>query len=38
MNQGKSLALRLDVARATQDAGTRVSGDWRAHFAAAYSF
>jgi hemolysin activation/secretion protein len=38
MNQGKSLALRLDVARATQDAGTRHAGDWRAHFAAAYSF
>lgn len=38
MNQGKSLALRLDVARVTQDAGTREAGDWRAHFAAAYSF
>jgi len=37
-NQGKSLAFRLDVARVTQDAGTRVSGDIRAHFAAAYSF
>ena len=37
-NQGKSLAFRLDVARATQDAGTRLKGDTRAHFAAAYSF
>jgi hemolysin activation/secretion protein len=37
-NQGKSLAFRLDVARATQDAGTRQSGDYRAHFAAAVSF
>ncbi|HUL93201.1 MAG TPA: ShlB/FhaC/HecB family hemolysin secretion/activation protein [Burkholderiales bacterium] len=37
-NMGKSLAFRLDVARVTQDAGTRVSGDWRAHFAAAFSF
>jgi hemolysin activation/secretion protein len=37
-NQGKSLGFRLDVARVTQDAGTRVSGDWRAHFAAAFSF
>jgi hemolysin activation/secretion protein len=37
-NYGKSFAIRLDAARVTQDAGTRVSGDWRAHFAAAYSF
>ena len=37
-NQGKSLAFRLDVARVTQDAGTRQTGDWRAHFAAAYSY
>jgi hemolysin activation/secretion protein len=37
-NQGKSLAFRLDVAKATQDAGTRSKGDTRAHFAAAYSF
>ena len=37
-NQGKFLAFRLDVARATQDAGTRQSGDYRAHFAAAVSF
>jgi hemolysin activation/secretion protein len=37
-NQAKFLAFRLDVARVTQDAGTRVSGDWRAHFAAAISF
>ena len=37
-NQGKFLAFRLDVARVTQDAGTRLSGDYRAHFAAAVSF
>ena len=37
-NQGKLLAFRLDVARVTQDAGTRQSGDMRAHFAAAVSF
>ncbi|HKW36850.1 MAG TPA: ShlB/FhaC/HecB family hemolysin secretion/activation protein [Burkholderiales bacterium] len=37
-NYAKSLAFRLDVARVTQDAGTRVSGDYRAHLAAAYSF
>jgi hemolysin activation/secretion protein len=37
-NQGKSLAFRLDVARVTQDAGTRQAGDWRANFAAAYSY
>jgi hemolysin activation/secretion protein len=37
-NMGKSLAFRLDVARVTQDAGTRQSGDWRVHFAAAYSY
>ena len=38
VNQGKFLAFRLDVARVTQDAGTRVAGDWKAHFAAAVSF
>jgi hemolysin activation/secretion protein len=37
-NLGKSLALRLDFARVTQDAGTRVSGDTRTHFALAYSY
>ncbi len=37
-NQGKSLAFRLDVARVTKDAGTRVNGDYRAHAAVAYSF
>ena len=37
-SQGKAFALRLDVARVTQDAGTRVKGDTRVHFAAAYSF
>ena len=37
-NEGKFLAFRLDVARATQDAGTRQKGDYRAHFAAAISF
>jgi hemolysin activation/secretion protein len=37
-NQGKSLAFRLDVAKVTQDAGTRTKGETRAHFAAAYSF
>ena len=37
-NQGKNLAFRLDVARVTRDAGTRVSGDNRVHFALAYSF
>ena len=37
-NLGKSLAFRLDVARTTQDAGTRKSGDTRAHFALAYSY
>jgi hemolysin activation/secretion protein len=37
-NQGKSLAFRLDAARATQDAGTRTQGETRVHFAAAYSF
>ena len=37
-NQGKFLAFRLDVARATQDAGTRQSGDYRAHFAVAVSY
>jgi hemolysin activation/secretion protein len=38
VNYGKSVAFRLDVARVTQDAGTRVSGDYRAHFAAAVSY
>ena len=37
-NQGKSLAFKLDAARVTQDAGTRIKGDTRVHFAAAYSF
>jgi len=37
-NMGKSLAFRLDVARVTQDAGTRQSGDMRVHFAAAFSY
>jgi hemolysin activation/secretion protein len=38
-NQGKSLAFRLDVARVTEDAGTRLKkGDYRAHAAVAYSF
>jgi hemolysin activation/secretion protein len=37
-NEGKSIAFRLDAARATQDAGTRIKGDTRVHFAAAYSF
>jgi len=37
-NQGKSLAFRLDVARVTKDAGTRLNGDYRAHAAVAYSF
>ena len=37
-NQGKSFAFRLDVARVTQDAGTRLKGDYRAHAAVAYSF
>jgi len=37
-NLGKSLAFRLDLARATQDAGTRKSGDTKAHFALAYSY
>jgi len=37
-NMGKSLAFRLDVARVTQDAGTRQSGDYRAHFAVAVSY
>jgi len=37
-NQGKSLAFRLDAAKVTQDAGTRIKGDTRVHFAAAYSF
>jgi hemolysin activation/secretion protein len=37
-NQGKSLAFRLDAAKVTKDAGTRIKGDTRVHFAAAYSF
>ena len=37
-NQGKSFAFRLDVARVTQDAGTRLNGEYRAHGAVAYSF
>jgi len=37
-SQGKSFALRLDVARVTQDAGTRLKGEYRAHGAVAYSF
>ena len=37
-NQGKSFAFRLDVARVTKDAGTRLDGEYRAHAAVAYSF
>ncbi len=37
-NQGKSFAFRLDVARVTKDAGTRLDGEYRAHVAVAYSF
>ena len=37
-SQGKSFAFRLDVARVTQDAGTRLKGEYRAHGAVAYSF
>jgi hemolysin activation/secretion protein len=37
-NYGKAFAFRLDGARVTQDAGTRLSGDTRVHFAAAVSF
>ena len=37
-NQGKAFAFRLDVARVTQDAGTRLKGEYRAHGAVAYSF
>src|SRR6266853_440002 len=37
-NQGKSFAFRLDVARVTKDAGTRLNGEYRAHGAVAYSF
>ncbi len=37
-NQGKSFAFRLDVARVTKDAGTRLDGQYRAHAAVAYSF
>jgi hemolysin activation/secretion protein len=38
VNQGKSFAFRLDTAWVTQDAGTRLKGEYRAHGAAAYSF
>jgi len=38
VNMGKSLAARLDVARTTQTAGTRVKGDSKVHAAVAYSF
>jgi len=38
VNMGKSLAARLDVARTTQTAGTRVKGDSKVHAAIAYSF
>jgi hemolysin activation/secretion protein len=37
-NQGKTLAFRIDAAKVTQDAGTRLKGDTRVHFAAAVSF
>jgi len=37
-NQGKSFAFRVDVARVTKDAGTRLDGEYRAHAAVAYSF
>jgi len=37
-NQGKAFAFRLDVARVTRDAGTRLNGEYRAHAAVAYSF
>ena len=37
-NMGKSLAIRLDLARVTHDAGTRVTGDYHANFAVAYSY
>lgn len=37
-NMGKSLAFRLDGAYVTQDAGTRLKGDMRVHFAAAFSY
>jgi len=37
-SQGKSFAFRLDAARVTEDAGTRLKGETRVHFAAAYSF
>lgn len=37
-NMGKSLAVRVDLARVTQDAGTRVTGDYHANFAIAYSY
>jgi hemolysin activation/secretion protein len=36
--QGKSLAFRLDAGRVLQDAGTRLKGESRLHFAVAYSF
>ncbi|MGB5080476.1 MAG: ShlB/FhaC/HecB family hemolysin secretion/activation protein [Burkholderiales bacterium] len=38
VNMGKSLAGRLDVARPTRDAGTRLKGDSKVHAAVAYSF
>ena len=38
VNQGKSFAFRLDAARVTKDAGSRLNGDYRAHAAVAYSF
>jgi len=38
VSMGKSLAGRLDVARPTQAAGTRVKGDNKVHAAVAYSF
>jgi len=38
VSMGKSLAARLDVARPTQDAGTRMKGDTKVHGAVAYSF
>ncbi|HEY6241433.1 MAG TPA: POTRA domain-containing protein [Burkholderiales bacterium] len=37
-NQGKFLAFRLDAAKVTEDAGTRVKGNTRVNFAAAISF
>ena len=37
-NQGKAFAFRLDAARVTESAGTRLKGDKRVHFAVAYSY